>query len=297
MPKSSQRIKEFAGDLWYNIGMGFCNFLWDAADKLEDFTATIKINEAVLETVPRQFAEKKRKKIPSGGVFDFPPLRNIEVTESRIKVHHVLDGFDEESLLSAKKRIGEAAAFILNNAESTVEKHIAGQLVKMFMQGAVLITDADLVLDKPIAGCFYTKDGNPYIGLDIAELQKMDDPYLIQTLAHEAYHAWRYFTSRTEYSIIDEKRAWNMGLRFSNKYRNLYGIPIQREKEYTESELLEYDDYCENANVNVRFGPGETLIEKIGYGIANVIEDAADVVDGWTDKIMDKTFQEYDTED
>jgi hypothetical protein len=146
-------------------------------------------------------------------------------------------------------------------------------------------------LDKKIAGCFYTKEGIPYIGLDIANTLRTDDAGLIQTLAHESYHAWRYFSSPTEYSIIDEKRAWNTGLQFSNRYRNRYGIPVEREEEYTEGELLIHADYLEKANVNIRYGPGENIIETIGYGIANFIENAADALEGVTEKIIDKTFQ------
>jgi hypothetical protein len=93
-----------------------------------------------------------------------------------------------------------------------------------------------------------------------------------------------------EYSIIDETRAWNVGLRFSNKYRAINGIPIERDSEYTKEELEAMGAEYRNAlNVNVRYGPGENLVEKIGYGVANLIEDAADTVDGWADRIKEKT--------
>jgi hypothetical protein len=41
----------------------------------------------------------------------------------------------------------------------------------------------------------------------------------------------------------------------------------------------------------IRYGPGENFLENILYAIANVLEDASDVVSNWTDKIMDSTFK------
>jgi hypothetical protein len=286
---------DFFEDLTYNAVEGFCNFLWNIGEGLENFADTIKVDEEMLETIPRKLVEKKRKtKIPAEGIFPRCSVTNVEVTVEQIKVHRVLDGFDESAIGLAKDRIIDACKFIMGNAGSDVEKHTARELVKMLWKGAVIIIDADLLLDKQIAGCFYTKEGLPYIGLDIAVLQKSDDAILVNTLVHEAYHAWRYFTSATEYSIIDERRAWNTALGFSNKYRNMYGIPIEREQEYTEGELLRHSDYFSNINVKVRYGPGEHIIEKIGYGIANLIEDATDVVNEWNLKIMDRTLREYE---
>jgi hypothetical protein len=64
---------------------------------------------------------------------------------------------------------------------------------------------------------------------------------------------------------------------------------VEREEEYTEGELLIHTDYLEKANVNIRYGPGENIIETIGYGIANFIENAADALEGVTEKMIDKT--------
>jgi hypothetical protein len=58
---------------------------------------------------------------------------------------------------------------------------------------------------------------------------------------------------------------------------------------------MKHTEYFMNANVNIRFGPGENIIEKIGYGIANLLEDATDAVNRATGKIMDKTLQTLDS--
>jgi hypothetical protein len=289
MLKFTQAGKDFFEDIFYRAVFRFCEFFWNIADRMDDFAYSMKVDEEVAAALPQKMVEKKREtKPPAEGSFPRCSLKNVEVTAEQIKVHPILDGFDEPAIRLTKARIVEACKFILKNAGSKVERHIAQQLAKMLRKGAVIITDADLVLDRQIAGCFYTKEGIPYIGLDIAAIRKADNADLVNTLVHEAYHTWRHFTSKTEYSIIDEKRAWNIALDFSNKYRNMYGIPIERETEYTESDLLRHSDYWMNGDVNIRFGPGENIIETIGYGIANLIEDAADVVSGWTDKWIDK---------
>jgi hypothetical protein len=282
-------------NLKYRIETGIADLLWNIGDKIEGFGSSMKFDEEVIASLPLKMAEKKRKTgRPSQGIFPRCSLQNLEVTSDLIKVHRILDGFDETAIRLVKSRIVDACTFILGNAGTETERYAAMELAKMLRKGAVIITDADLVLDRHIAGCFYTKEGSPYIGLDIAVLQKADDAALVNILVHEAYHAWRYFTSDTEYSVIDEKRAWNIALAFSNRYRNMYGIPVEREKEYTENDLLKHADYMANANVNTRFGPGEHIIEKIGYGIANIIEDAADAVDGWSDKLMDRTVSKLE---
>ncbi|MDR1307234.1 MAG: hypothetical protein LBK74_06650 [Treponema sp.] len=69
-------------------------------------------------------------------------------------------------------------------------------------------------------------------------------------------------------------------------------FPVERETAYTEANLLEYTDYSSNANVNIRYGPGENIIEKAGYDIANLIDGAADVINGWTGKVTAATCPE-----
>jgi hypothetical protein len=266
-------------DLKYRIGMGIADFLWEVGEKLENVINSMKIDEEPLAAIPLKLVEKERKTmIPSEGVFPRCSIQNLEVTADRIKIHRVLDGFDEDALRCARERIVEACTFILGNAGNDIEKNIAGELARMLWKGAVIITDADLVLDTYMAGCFYTIEGLPYIGLDISVLRKSDDAALVDTLVHEAYHAWRHFTSDTEYSIIDEKRAWNIGLAVSNKYRHMYGIPVKRENEYTENELLNNAYYLERANVNIQIGPGEPISENRRYGIAGMIENDMDTV-------------------
>jgi hypothetical protein len=165
MPNLRRSGKDFFEGVLYNAMFGFCNFFWNVADKLDDFAAAIEVDEAVLETVPRQFAEKKRKKIPSKKILGAASVTDREITGDLINVHHILTGFDEDSLQSAKKRTAEACMFILGNAETKVERHIARQFAKMLRKGVVLVTDADLVLDKKMAGCFIQKKEFPISGL------------------------------------------------------------------------------------------------------------------------------------
>jgi hypothetical protein len=72
----------------------------------------------------------------------------------------------------------------------------------------------------------------------------------------------------------------------------MYGIPIEREQAYTVGDLMKYPDYVWSANVNIRYGPGESILEHILYGIGNAIMDATDVVDGWNDKIFEWSFKD-----
>jgi hypothetical protein len=287
-----------------HIVYGLANFLDDFSEKILDLGSKIEIDEEILESIPVRCVEKKRKtRKPSEGILDFCTIKNFEVSVSQIKIHSVLDGFDEEAMRLAKNKIADACRFIFGNAEAGLEKKVALQLMKMLWKGSLLLTDTELVLGKQMAAYFNTVspaeasdlrsvsrgsplDGIPHIGLDIAVFLKEDNANTVEYLIHEAYHAWRYYTSHTEYSIIDETRAWNAGLRFSNKYRTMYGMPVRREEDYTADELMnEYREYAAACNIKIRFGQGETVIEKIGYGIANVIEDATDKINEWTENL------------
>ena len=178
-------MSDFLENIKYSLAEGIFNFLNGICDKLERDTSQKEADEALLETLPKKLVEKKRKtRPPAEGIFAYSSLKPIEVTEDQIKVHRILDGFDEASVQSAKKRIVEACGFILGNAEREAERHIARQLANMLRKGAIIITDADLALDKQITGCFYTKNGIPYIGLDISGLQKADDAAVVDTLVH-----------------------------------------------------------------------------------------------------------------
>ena len=287
-----------ATELLYRAGWGFCEIGYKLADKLEEFGYNIQVDEDVAASLPIKYTEKKRKtKKPFQRVSGCYPLKKLRLSKNQIKVNTVLDGFDDKYLQTAKKRITAACNFITHNAETRLEKNITVQLVKMFREGALIITDTYLTGNKRIGAYFQPEQttgkalskGFPHIGLDIMTVINNDDAYLVNILAHEAYHAWRFYTGDTEYSIIDETRAWNVGLHFSNKYRAMNDIPVEREKDYTIEELDEMGQEYRNAfNVNLRIGPGESLIEKIGYGIANFIEDIADTIDGWTDRIIEK---------
>ena len=287
-----------ATELLYRIVWGFCEAGYKLADKLEEFGYNIKVDEEVLASLPIKYTEKKRKtKKPDKGALGNYPLKKIDLSEDQIKTDTVLDGFDAEYLQAVKKRIMSAAQFITDNAETKLEKNIATQLAKMFWKGTIIITDTYLTDNEKIGAYFQpvrTKgegllNGLPYIGLDIMTVINNEDAYLVDILAHEAYHAWHFYYGNTEYSVIDETRAWNAGLSFSNKYRVMNGIPVQRYEDYTIEELDVMGPEYKNAfDVNERYGPGENLIEKIGFGIANFMEDIADAIDGWSDKITEK---------
>jgi hypothetical protein len=275
------------------VCFGVCGFMVDAAEKLEGWAAGWEFDGAVMETIPRAYAEKRRRgKMPSEGACGFSAREDAGFSENQIGLHRVLDGFDEEAIRSARQKVLVACSFIVANAGCEPERDVALRLAKMLRAGRLMITDTELAGEKHVRGYFCPGGGLAYIGLDIATLLDGDAACAVDILAHEAYHAWRYYTSSREYSIIEEARAWNTGLRFSNRYREMHGIPILRERDYTEDELMEKSgDYLRRSNVKLRFGPGENIIERAGYGIANLIEDAADVVNGWTDKIWEKTFR------
>ena len=285
--------------LMVDLAYGFCDILNNLADKLDNFASNMQIDESVVETIPCKIVEKKRmtkKPIKSG--FNFYPIKKLIISENQIKVDSVLDGFDEECLREGKKRIIISGKFIMNNAETKLEINLAFQLAKMFHRQAIIITDTYLTSNERYGAYFQPKSPteeflsnvHSYIGLDIMALIKNDIATLVNILAHETYHAWQFYKGNTEYSVIDETRAWNAGLSFSNKYRAMNGIPFERIKNFTTDELVVMAVEYRNAfNVNIRFGPADNIIEKIGYSIANLIEDASDTVEGWTEKIMEKT--------
>jgi hypothetical protein len=280
MFKSGNAGKFSFEDLMY----GFCDFLWGVADKLDGFAANMKLDTEIAETLPRKYVEKKRKtQKPSETLPDFDWTNTTGVSGHQIRLRGIPAGFSEESILSTKNRIAAACKFILGNAESKTEKHLAAQLAKLLWKGAVSAG----TLEGKRVGTFYGEKAAQYITLDIAAILNTGDAELVDTLAHESYHAWRYFSSDVEYSVVDETRAWNAGLHFSNKYRLMHGIPVRRTAEYTVEEVLKRCAW--NVPVNMRYGPGESFIEKAGYGLANIIENAVDVVEGWTQKIIDRT--------
>jgi hypothetical protein len=285
-------------DIVINIGTRFCDGLYRLAEKLEDVACNMEIDPGVLETVPTKIVEKKRKTKRTGEeFFDARRLKNFEPSEGRIKADAVLDGFDRDILRAVKRRVIDCGKFIMRNAETGEEKNLAVRLAKMFLKEKVIITDTYLTGNESFGAYFQPKQTTEknklidlsYIGLDITTLTKNDNARLINNLVHETHHALHYYTGNTEYSIIDETRAWNAGLRFSNKYRAAHGIPVERDQDYTVEELEKMGPEYKNAfNVNTRYGPPDNIIEKIGYGIANLIDDAADSVNALSGKILDR---------
>jgi hypothetical protein len=285
-------------DFIIRIGTVFWEGLYSLGDKLEDVAYNMEFDAGVLETVPTNYVEKKRKtKKTDNSFFNARHLKEFEPSEEQIKADAVLDGFDKDSLLIVKRRVINCGKFIMRNAETEQEKNIAVQLAKTFLKGRIIITDTYLTGNERFGAFFQPKQTAEkskvkdlsYIGLDITALTKNDDARLINNLVHEVYHALRFYTGNTEYSIIDETRAWNVGLHFSNKYWAMHGIPIERDKDYTIEELEKMGPEYENAfNVNIRYGPLDNIIEKIGYGFANLIDDAADSINALSDKILDR---------
>jgi hypothetical protein len=249
-------------DFIIKIGTVFWEGLYRLGDKLEDVAYNMEFDAGVLETVPTKYVEKKRKtKKTDNGFFNARHLKNFEPSEEQIKADAVLDGFDKDILLIVKRRVINCGKFIIRNAETEEEKNIAVQLAKTFRKGRIIITDTYLTGNERFGAYFQPKQTAEksklkdlsYIGLDITTLTNNDDAHLINNMVHETYHALRYYTGNTEYSIIDETRAWNAGLRFSNKYRATHGIPIERDKDYTIEELAEMGPEYKNAfNVNIR---------------------------------------------
>jgi hypothetical protein len=288
-------------DLLEPIALGFCDVLNKIADGLDKIVCNMEDDDNVLDTLPTHFVEQKRKDPkPIEGILDKISQLDLEFHEDQIKVHTLLEGFDENSLRVVKKRIISASKFIMGHAETKLERDIASQLARMHWKAAIVLTDMYLIDKEKTKAYFKNKhnpgksplNGLPHIGLDISEVIKNDDACLVNSLVHEVYHAWRHYHSNIAYSIIDEARAWNISLHFSNKYRVLYGLPVEREKDYTIGELFEIAAEYRNAlDYKIKYGPGEHWIEKVGYGIANMIDDAADKVNGGTVWFLDKTIE------
>jgi hypothetical protein len=279
-------------NLLEDVFYGVANFLDDVSDKLGDIVENIKVDEKVLETLPYEFHEKPRKERPHCpfvlGAADTAEVENgilpHDITELLIPIQGSLAGFDEISILGAKKHIIEAARFIVGHVETGEEKCIAVQIVKMLRQGTIRLTNTQ----GEMSSGYFNWNDEPNIGLDIGSILEQDEPFLIDTLAHEACHAYCYYEKDTEYSIIDETRAWNMGLHFSNKYRVLHSLALNRDTDYTEMEVMTLcNEYLFGAaNVKVRLGKGENIIENIGFGIANWIDDLAEKIEDLTDKMF-----------
>jgi hypothetical protein len=279
-------------NLLEDIVYGVANFLDDISDKLDDIAENIKVDEKVLETLPYEFHEKPRKKRPHYPL-EFSAADTVaaengilphDLTELSIPIQGSLAGFNEKSILGTKKRIIEAAHFIAGHAETGEEKCIAVQIVKMLRQGAIRLTNTQ----GEMSSGYFNWNDEPYIGLNIGSILKHDEPFLIDTLAHEACHAYCYYEKDTEYSIIDETRAWNMGLHFSNKYRVFHGLALNRDVDYTETEIMTLcSEYLHGAaNVKIRLGKGNNIIENIGFGIANWIDDLSEKIEDLTDKMF-----------
>jgi hypothetical protein len=73
----------------------------------------------------------------------------------------------------------------------------------------------------------------------------------------------------------------------SNKYREENHLTILRKDEYSKNDILTEHSGGSYVNppVKVRFPHGDNFIEKIGFGVANLIDGAADKINDWALKL------------
>lgn len=149
----------------------------------------------------------------------------------------------------AREMLYKAAAFIIYNAE-TPEELIVAEVVKDMMNNKKVQLDDFSKREPSEKGAygFYdprnntvTNEKRDIIVLDIDMTVDNGLAELIDTLSHEATHAAHSQQGHNNNLIAEEIDTWNMGLNFSNKYRNKNNLSIERSSPYTYNDLKYYE--------------------------------------------------------
>jgi len=160
----------------------------------------------------------------------------IVLQPSRIEYIGNKENVDPADIKKAQEMLMRSHDFIVKNAETPVERKVAETLKSLFRSNKVVLCDSGELLGKDAYGAFCSgKD--PFIAIDLNCVLEYGTAELVDTLAHEGYHAAQYKAGNKNDMVKEEVHAWNFGLSMSNEYRIQHGQKIVRINPYTEHEL------------------------------------------------------------
>ena len=194
-------------------------------------------------------AKKHNENLPGmGGVFNVVNLHLYHYAGNNPVKYTDPDGKSAKEN-QARNMLYKAAAFIINNAE-TPEELIVAKVVTTMMNNKKVQLDDFLKREPSTVGAygFYdprnntvTNEKRDIIVLDINMTVDNGLAELVDTLSHEATHAAHSQAGHNNNLIAEEIDTWNMGLKFSNKYRSQNNLRIQRTTPYVYEDLKYYE--------------------------------------------------------
>jgi hypothetical protein len=139
----------------------------------------------------------------------------------------------------ASNMIIQSIDFLKRNAGSSVEHKTADTLLSYINSGKVFLCDTNEISGHSSYGSFCIYGNNEtFIAIDLNNTLGYGKAELIDTLFHEGYHAAQHNEGHKNDIITEEARAWNLGLKMSNMYREQTGQTVFRTRPYTETELV-----------------------------------------------------------
>ena len=194
-------------------------------------------------------AKKHNEKLPGmGGVYNIVNMHLYHYAGNNPVKYMDPDGKSAKEN-QARNMLYKAAAFIINNAE-TPEELIVAKVVTTMMNNKKVQLDDFLKREPSTVGAygFYdprnntvTNEKRDIIVLDINMTVDNGLAELVDTLSHEATHAAHSQAGHNNNLIAEEIDTWNMGLKFSNKYRSQNNLRIQRTTPYVYEDLKYYE--------------------------------------------------------
>jgi hypothetical protein len=164
-----------------------------------------------------------------------------------------MDSLSEEERQEGIKMVQEAIIFIKEHASTPVERKTAKALEALAKDGRIVIEDTSSRFWWPVCGYFHSEQDSierptSYISIDYRMLD-YGKTEVIDTIAHEAYHAAQHFAGHINDRVEEETRAWNIGRTLSNKYREEIGEFIYKLEPYTQWDICNIGYYSD-------LGPG-----------------------------------------
>jgi hypothetical protein len=177
-----------------------------------------------------------------------PPWhKNSETNDSqtadiRVSCGKGMESVSEAERAEAVKIVQDSIIFIKEHASTPVEVKTAETLAALAKEGRIVIEDTSSSLGFPAYGYFCPAQDSiekpfSYISIDYNAALAYGKAEVIDTIAHEAYHAAQHFAGHKNDRIEEETRAWNTGLAMSNKYREGIGEFIYQAEPYNQWDM------------------------------------------------------------